>query len=376
MKRGSHMSAPTISRRRFIAASAATLGAISAAGVAAPWNTSGPRAADASGHHYEPSADGFVDAVLTAFESHRLVAVGEVHGLQEYHDALAELLADPRLPRVVDDVVVEFGNALYQTTMDRFTAGFPVDNADLRQVWRNTTQSPLATWDAPVYEHIYRTIRAVNALLPPHKRIRVLLGDSPIDWSKITSRDELTTFLMQRDSHAASVVAREVLEKKRRALICYGAGHVLHGSVIEQQTGERPYVIATLVALSGDPGGLARRLSRYPRRTVIPTSGSWLGSFDAGNVFPAPSPSPSGGPINRMCGIPLGSVIDAGLYVCQPKNLTVSRENPAIYLDPAYWTELQRRNTLYGGVINLDSYRQEQPVRYEPLALPPSLQCP
>jgi hypothetical protein len=146
------MSAPTISRRRFIAASAATLSATSAAGVAAPWNTSGPRAADASGHHHEPSADGFVDAVLTAFESHRLVAVGEVHGLQEHHDALAELLADPRLPRVVDDVVVEFGNAFYQATMDRFTAGFPVDNADLRQVWRNTTQSPLATWDAPVYQ--------------------------------------------------------------------------------------------------------------------------------------------------------------------------------------------------------------------------------
>jgi hypothetical protein len=365
-----------MSRRRFIATSAATLGATSAAGVAAPWKATGPRAADVSDRHHEPGADGFVDAALTAFESHRLVAVGEVHGLQEHHDALAELLTDPRLPRVVDDVVVEFGNALYQATMDRFTAGFPVDNADLRQVWRNTTQSPLATWDAPVYEHVYRTIRAVNTLLQPHKRIRVLLGDPPIDWSKITSRDELVTFLMQRDTHAASVIAREVLKKGRRALICYGAGHLLHGSTIEQQTGERPYVIATLVALSGDPGGLARRLSQYPRRTVIPTSDAWLGSFDAGNVFPAPSPSPSGEPINRMCGIPLGSVIDAGLYVGQPKDLTVSRENPAIYLDPAYWTELQRRNALYGGVINLDSYRQEQPVRYEPLVLPPSLQCP
>jgi hypothetical protein len=62
--------------------------------------------------------------------------------------------------------------------------------------------------------------------------------------------------------------------------------------------------------------------------------------------------------------------------VGQPKDLTVSRENPAIYLDPVYWTELQRRNALYGDVINLDSYRQEQPVRYEPQVLPPSLQCP
>lgn len=375
MKRETRMSAPTMNRRGFIAMSAAALGATSA-GVAAPWNASGSRAVDASDHHHEPGADGFVDAVLTAFESHRLVAVGEVHGLQEHHDALAELLTDPRLPRVVDDVVVEFGNALYQATMDRFTADLPVDNADLRQVWRNTTQSPLATWDAPVYEYVYRTIRAVNTLLPPHRRIRVLLGDPPIDWSKITSLDELNIFLMQRDTQAASVVAREVLEKGRRALICYGADHVLHGSMIERQTGERPYVIATLVPIAGDPGGLARRLSQYPRRTVIPTSIAWLGSFDAGNVFPAPSPSPSGEPINRNCGIPLGSAIDAGLYVGQPKDLTVSRENPAIYLDPAYWAELQRRNALYGGVINLDTYRQEQPVRYEPQILPPWLQCP
>src|SRR5262249_44008615 len=143
----------------------------------------------------------------------------------------------------------------------------------------------------------------------------------------------------------------------------------------EQQTGERPYAIAPLVPLSGDPGGLAGRLSRYPRRTIIPTSDKWLSSFDAGNVFPVASPSPSGEPINRLCGIPLESVLDAGLYLGQPKDLTMSRENPAIYLDAAYWMELQRRNDLHGGIIDLESYRQEKPVQYDPLALPPSLQC-
>ena len=28
----------------------------------------------------------------------------------------------------------------------------------------------------------------------------------------------------------------------------------------------------------------------------------------------------------------------------------MSRPDPAIYLDPAYWAELQRRNALQGGV--------------------------
>jgi hypothetical protein len=53
----------------------------------------------------------------------------------------------------------------------------------------------------------------------------------------------------------------------------------------------------------------------------------------------------------------------------------MSRENPAIYLDPAYWAELRRRNDVMGGIVDLDSYRQERPVVYTPQVVPPSLEC-
>jgi hypothetical protein len=86
-------------------------------------------------------------------------------------------LTDPRLPAVAGDMIVEFGNALYQDTMDRFLADQPV--ADLREVWRNTTQSPEQTWDAPVYERFYRTVRAVNRMQPPGRKIRVPLATLP-----------------------------------------------------------------------------------------------------------------------------------------------------------------------------------------------------
>jgi hypothetical protein len=52
------------------------------------------------------------DTVLDAFTRHRLVGIGESHGPQNHHDALQLRLADPRLPEVIDDIVVEFGNAL------------------------------------------------------------------------------------------------------------------------------------------------------------------------------------------------------------------------------------------------------------------------
>src|ERR1022692_1203000 len=370
--------APAMGRRRFMNASAAGLGAASVAGLAACSGTNG-KAAVPDGA--KPMARGLANTVLDAFRTHRLVGLGEAHNLQNHHDALTLLLTDPRLPGGEDDIVVEFGNALYQPVIERFIAGQPVANADLRPVWRNTTQSPAATWDEPVYEQFYRTVRAVNAALPAGRQIRVLLGDPPLDWSKITNFTQLRAIAgPQRDTHAASVVRSQVLDKGRRALICYGLDHLTHGGslagLIERQTGERPYLIADFLPLAGDPGGLAKRFSRYPRDTAVPTAGTWLGSVDAGLFSPDVQESPHGPQTNRRCGFRLGSLIDAALYLGQPQDLTSSWWNPAIFLDPVYWKELQRRNALQHNPVNLDSYRQQDlPALFPLTRLPHSEEC-
>lgn len=141
---------PRSTRRRFIKSAAAVgLGAAAVSGVAAT---------SAGGSETPAAARGLADAILEAFTTHRLVGVGEIHGLQTHGDALTLLLSDPRLPGVVDGIVVEFGNALYQHTIDRFIAGHPVADAELRRVWRNTVVSPTDTYDEPMYEQAYRTI--------------------------------------------------------------------------------------------------------------------------------------------------------------------------------------------------------------------------
>ena len=353
-----------LSRRTFMNAAAAGLGAASVAGVATACTGADGKAA--SQDRGTPSGRGLADTVLEAFKTHRLVGLGEAHDLQNHHDALTLLLTDPRLPGVVDDIVVEFGNALYQDTIDRFTSGQPVENADLRLVWRNTTQSPGETWDSPVYEQFFRTVRAVNAPLPAHRQIRVLLGDPPIDWSTITNRTQLLAFRPQRDAHPASVIQTQVLAKGRRALICYGMDHLTHGGSLAgmlERAGERPYLIADFVPPAGNPGGLAGRFARYPQDAVIPTAGTWLGSVEAGLFAPG------------QCGPRLGSIIDAALYLGPPANLTASWWNPAIFLDPLYWQELQRRNALQGDHGDLGSYRQERPISYPLFRLPQSQDC-
>jgi hypothetical protein len=362
---------PGLNRRGLLTASAAVVAGLGAAGCTAPSAGAG----SAAPGNPDRSGGSLTEAVLAAFRTSRLVGFGEVDDLQEHHDLLQTLISDPRLPGAVDDIVVEFGNALYQDTIDEFVLdGQPVADADLRPVWRNTTQSPLETWDEPVYEQFFRRVRAVNWTLPPGKRIRVLLGDPPIDWSTITSRHQVVSFLGQRDSHAASVVEQQVLARGRRALLCYGSDHLAHGnagkgylvSLIEQQTGVRTYVIADLVPLQGDPGGLAAKLAGYGRGSVIPAAGTWLGQFNAGYATPAGT-NQSGQLENEWCGTPLGQVLDAGLYLGQPAELTGSWPDPAVFLDPAYWAELQRRNTINGVHVDLNTYRQEQPPVFPPL---------
>jgi len=113
----------------------------------------------------------------------------------------------------------------------------------------------------------------------------VLAGDSPIDWAKVTSAAGLRA-PPSRDAFVTSLVHEQVLARGRRALLCYGLTGLFHGTgmtgAFEQHVGQRIYVIADLVPLAGDPGGLAAKLSRYPRNTVIPTAGTWLGSLKAG----------------------------------------------------------------------------------------------
>lgn len=369
---------PGLSRRKLLGASAA--GAVAAAGGMLARATAASAIAVSGGTG--PANGGLAEAVIQALQAHQLVAIGEDHQLQEHHDALQMLLADPRLPGLVDDIVVEFGNALYQDVADQFILGDDeVNDADLRPIWRNTTQSPTSTNDAPVYEQFFRRVRGINWALPPSKRIRVLLGDPPIDWSQITSSKQVEPFSAERDSYPASVVEQEVLGKGRRALMHYGGEHLLHVNafpsmtqtavtLIEQKTGVRAYSIIDIVPMTGDPGGVGTQFSRYPRNTVIPAAGTWLGDVDAGDVIAAISGSPGTKPVNPFCGIALGEILDAGTYLGLPDVLSASWPNPAIFLDPTYWAELQRRNTLLGSPADLNSYLQQQPPPYPAISTP------
>ena len=153
-----------------------------------------------------------------------MVTLGEGgHNNEQTHALRMSLIRDPRFAKVVNDIVVEFGNSRYQDVMDRFVGGEDVPHATLQQVWQNTTQAH-EIWDVPIYEEFFQEVRKINAKLPKKRKLRVLLGDLPIDWDQIKTQDDLRK-VVRSDTVPAGIIEREVISKGRRALVIYGDMH-------------------------------------------------------------------------------------------------------------------------------------------------------
>jgi hypothetical protein len=92
----------------------------------------------------------------------------------------------------------------------------------VREAVRNTT-NPDWQVDTPTFEEIFHAVRGVNLALPAEKRLRILLGDPPFDWTAVKSAHDL--YFSDRDRFVADLVLRESAARKRRTLIVYGQMH-------------------------------------------------------------------------------------------------------------------------------------------------------
>jgi hypothetical protein len=128
-----------------------------------------------------------VDGIFAAFESHPLVGLADYHGLAQEEDFFTVLIRDKRFANDVGNVVVEFGDAAQQGTLDRYLAGEDIPYDQLRKVWSDTV-GWVPTVTSMGYINFYAQVRTVNLGLPPQQRIHVWLGDPPIDWSKIKTK--------------------------------------------------------------------------------------------------------------------------------------------------------------------------------------------
>ena len=300
-----------------------------------------------------------VRAVVELFRDYPVVVFAESHGNHEEHEFLHRLIADPAFADAADDVAIEWGNARYQPLVDRYLLALQdVPREELRKVWRDTTQYAPDSWDGPMYEQFFHRVRAVNQQREPAQRIRVLLGDPPIDWTQVRTPEEYFPFLEDRDRHFARVLTTEVLARNRKALVIVGALHAMHQ---EQRAGEpRPFPSVTGIIEAAHPGKvyvvtpftggistqslseceLEARFDTWKQPALAEVEGTWFGELIALDLE-----TPDGRVVRRF-----HDLIDALLYLGPPDSLREAERTWAYYVaQPEYVEELARRRLIIFG---------------------------
>jgi hypothetical protein len=276
-----------------------------------------------------------VGGLLDVFRTHAVVALGEGgHGNEQAQRFRMRLVRDARFASVVNDIVVESGSARHQGVMDRFIAGLDVPRDELVRAWRDTTQ-PTDIWDLPIYEELFRAVRDVNASLSPDRRVRVLLGDPPVDWEAVRTLRDLDQWARMRDSHAADVIQREVVTRKRRALVIYGDDHLAKKNRAPGAPEDYATNLVGLLERAGTPVFVVHSATRMDLQAIQPDVRSWptprfarLNGTVLGGADYEPSP--------RLVPRRMEELFDAVLYLGSPSGITFATLDPALCADAAY----------------------------------------
>ncbi len=226
--------------------------------------------------------DGFA-GVLEAFQTANIVALPDRHQDSKSSKFRIDLVTRPAFGAAVNDIVIEWGNRLYQNTLDLYIAGEEVSEVDLQKIWRNTVVVN-GTWDSPLYREFLSAVRNANKHLPTSRRTRVLAGDPPIDWAHVERKDQWMEFATRRDESVLTVLEQEVLAKRHRALLIMGSGHLLRG-VTKEGPGvidlfERAHAPDRIFVIGISPS-IARQLDAYPQESFFFTKGTWLEDLSA-----------------------------------------------------------------------------------------------
>jgi hypothetical protein len=290
-----------------------------------------------------------VATILDAFKTHQIVGIPDPHRNTAIQAFLLSLIRDARFPTVVNDIVVEFGNALYQDAADRFVRGQDVPYETLRKIWLDTTQAQPAS-DTPQAEETLRTIRAVNAAVARERHLRVLLGDPPIVWDDVKTKADHLKWIGMRETFPASVVQREVLARGRKALLVYGVGHLSRKN--PQANFESTGAAASLVSLIEETNarvfnvGLTFDLDRerpevsaWPAPSLVLLRGTDMGAAPVS--YDGPRVSVQGGQIVQISrdqwrNMRMEDQYDAMLYLGPRAAWSDVMVSPALCADPRY----------------------------------------
>jgi hypothetical protein len=290
--------------------------------------------------------------LLKLFDSYQVVGLSDLHGCAELLAFVEQLVQTPQFAAKVNAITWEPGNAGFQNLMDDYILrGKPMQFRELAPCWRNNTQVHTYS-DTPALFRLLQTIRNVNLKLPQTNRIRVLLIDPPVDWTKIHSRADIRRTDFDRESHMAEVLEREVYAKGLRALFFAGGAHLSRGggplATLERNHPDTTFNVAIYEGFGDRTRELEPRLANWPKPALALLQDTWWGRL---------SPPPSGDVFIRRDGTPvrprsdrrIEDNWDAVLFLGKREELTRVDPPGPDELDAEWVKELGRRRAILGG---------------------------
>lgn len=321
----------------------------------------------------QPKVQDASAAIIEALGSHDIVMFGEAHGNKQEYEWLCKLVENDQFADHVDDIVVEFGNSLYQKSVDRYIAAEDIPIEQVEKAWRNVIGA--VGPPSPVYGLFYKAVRDANMKRRGKHQIRIVLGDPYGNWESIKDAEDLGPYLAHRDDWYAQVVKDEVLAKHHRALLIMGSGHFIrrNGFGLVERTiraaGANPYLVVFGTNVTGGYGDLDRRFDAWPVPAIVALAGNWVGELPAMPVI--------NGGTTAATPLKLTDAADALLYVGSRDSLTELRV-PRSELDGTpYGNELNRRLMIFPGHLINFLYDQTEVPQFrspQPQASPQSNQ--
>ena len=281
-------------------------------------------------------------AIFDAFREHAVVAIGDAHGNRQGEAFHLALVRDPRFAGLVNDILVESGNSRHQEVLDRYVRGEEVPREALQRIALDTTQQHVASLEPA---EMFAVVRQLNASLPPDRRIRILLGEPPVDWERIRTPEDLKAWdaspIANRDRFALDVIRREVLARNRRVLALYGAGHFFRRVISEslvtllEENKTKPFTVWTNAA--AELSAFQPDAAAWPVPSLTKVRGTVLGAVNIAEYF-----GPGGQDIPEQWRAPMEDQFDAVLYLGPLASITLGRPQAWRCSEPAMAERLRR----------------------------------
>jgi len=285
------------------------------------------------------------DALAKQFDDHQFVFIGSTHGDLKIEQFLACLVTRPAFQQRVTDIVTEWASSGQQRLIDRYILGLEeISMDDLAPIWFDT-DAPTMWTTLPQVRETLKALHDVNKSLPGPKRIRLLGGNDPTDWSKVKVTEDLAPYPFKTNFMPHLIIEHLAKSQGNRTLVVYGDGHIHYkgnnfmpdleyalgrsklyvvGRIGELRADERTYLSAV-----GDPNQ-----AFFVEARRFPSDITWPGSLKV--AYQETSKN-------------LADYIDAFVYLGpEPDKSLIG----AIPLTPAQKNELARR-----GSINSDPQR-------------------